>query len=194
MKKLKNQGFAPLIVIAIVIAVIALGIGSYFVIKSRVTVAPTQSPTATGTTTGGPNVTAGWKTYTNVGLGFSLQYPDKFKPTLEENDNYNRIAVFGTSSDSYYFEVRLYKDTDPDIGVKYGFLDAEVISNTTKLGGIPGYNAMSTTGYGDAGGQGYPYVEFAARNNGSVYHLIFYGDASVSQEEYQILSTFKFTK
>lgn len=43
MKKLNQKGFAPLVVI--VIMVIAVAIGGYFVVRSRVTVAPTSSPT-----------------------------------------------------------------------------------------------------------------------------------------------------
>lgn len=134
-----------------------------------------------------------WKTYTNTSLGFFVQYPVSFAPTVELNDQYNRLTAFGASKTDTRFEVRLYKDTDPDMGVKYGFLGAEIASTKVKLGDIIGFQAVSATGYGDAGAQGNPYVEFAARHNGNVYHLIFYGDAIVSVEENKILSTFKFT-
>ena len=61
-----------------------------------------------------------------------------------------------------------------------------------KIGGIAGFKAVSETGYCDGPGCGKPYVVFAARYKGDIYHLIFYGDAVVSAEENQILSTFKF--
>lgn len=133
-------------------------------------------------------VTAGWETYSNASLGFSIKYPSNVRPTSESDDEYNRLTSFGSS-----FEVRLEDDSFPDIGVIYGFLGSEVVSQEIKLGGITGYSAISETGYGDAGAQGRPYIEFGARHNGEVYHLIFYGDAILSAEESQVLSTFKFT-
>ena len=47
-----QKGFAPMVVIAIIIVVIA--VGGYFVIKSQVAIAPTQSPTPTPTNTSTP--------------------------------------------------------------------------------------------------------------------------------------------
>jgi len=137
--------------------------------------------------------TADWKTYTNVSLGFSVQYPLNLVPTLELNDQYNRLTSFGSSKTNTTFEVRLQKDTDSDLGIRYGFLGAKVISSNIKLGGIVGFQAVSTTGYCDGPGCGKPYVVFATRYGGDVYHLIFYGNTTVSTEENQILSTFKFT-
>jgi hypothetical protein len=134
-----------------------------------------------------------WQVYTNNALGFSVEYPNDMPVNLELNDEYNRLVKFG-SSDNKFFEVRLEKDTDPDVGKLYGFLGAEVSSEDVTLGGVKGFKAVSKTGYGDAGYQGSPYVVFAARLDGNVYHLIFYGDATVSAEENKILSTFKFIK
>ncbi|MEK7217417.1 MAG: hypothetical protein AAB374_03030 [Patescibacteria group bacterium] len=172
------------------VVLILLGVGAYAGIwywenqQTAQEVAPTFTPRA--------DVVSDWKMYTNVSLGFSIQYPTNLTPTLEINDQYNRLTSFGPSKTNTTFEVRLQKDTDPSMGIKYGFLGSEVTSTNIKLSGINGYEAISKTGYGDAGSQGQPYAEFAARHNGDVYHLIFYGDSVVSAEENQILSTFKF--
>ncbi len=148
--------------------------------------------------------TIGWETYNNSSLGFSIKYPSDAKPSIELNDQdkLNRLTGFGKSTDKSggkllpgkykYFEVRLYEDTDPTADVSLiTFLDAKVISKDIKLGGVSGYKAVLTAGY-DRGDD--PLVEFGARHNGDIYHLIFYGDINVSNEEQQILSTFKFTK
>lgn len=71
---MNNKGIAPLVVIVIVIAVLA--IGGYFVLKTKVAVAPTQSPTISSTTA--PNEASGWKTYTNTKYGFELKFPSNW--------------------------------------------------------------------------------------------------------------------
>ncbi|HMQ02195.1 MAG TPA: hypothetical protein PKD79_03995, partial [Candidatus Doudnabacteria bacterium] len=129
-------------------------------------------------------------TYTNSSLGFSIKYPSNATPSLELNDEHNRMTAFGQIS-GRYFEVRLHDDTDPDMGVKYGFLGAEITSTNTTVAGIRGFRAVSEAGYGDAGVQGSPYVNFGVRKNNLVYHVLFYGDANISAEEQAILQTFK---
>jgi hypothetical protein len=138
-------------------------------------------------------ILSGWKVYTNTALGFSIKYPNGYEPGTELNDQYNRLTVFGEAREKY-FEVRLEKDENPSADITYGFLGAEIVSNDIKLDGINGYKSVSTTGYGDAGHQGKPYVSFEARHNGDIYFITFIGDAIVSAEEQTILSTFKFTK
>ena len=140
-----------------------------------------------------PPLIKGMQVYNNTKLGFSIQYPPSAKPSLELNDGTNRLTKFGKST-SNYFEVRIEKDENSDIGMGYGYLEASITSQNIKLGGIMGYEAISETGYGDAGGQSSPYVEFGARYNGDVYHLIFFGQPSVSKQDMEILSSFKFIK
>lgn len=155
-------------------------------------VTPTVLPTMTPATAVDP--TADWKTYASKSLGFSLRYPADANPTLELNDQYNRMTAFGEYRSTKYFEVRLFRDTNTEIGVNYGWLDSELASTDIALGGITGYQARSITGYGDGDEKGVPFVDIGARRNGDVYHLVFYGDATLSREERQILATFAFTK
>ena len=179
----KGMSLWPVLIIALLAAYsIYASYSGMWPFAAKVAVSPT------------PDVTAGWKTYTNANLGFSIEYPESIMPTLELNDQYNRLTTFGASEANTTFEVRLQKDTDPKIGVAYGFLGSTVMSKNVPFGGVVGYEAVSATGYGDAGVQGLPYVEFGARKNGDVYHVIFYGDATMSEQENQILSTFKLTR
>lgn len=134
-----------------------------------------------------------WKTYTNKYLGFSIKYPTDAPPTLELNDENNRLTIFGKTP-GRVFEVRLQEDIDKSMGVKYGYLGAEVTSTNTILGGIKGYTAISTTGYADMEAKGIPYVEVGAKKGLNFYHLIFYGDATLSKEEKSIIESFSFTK
>ncbi|MBI5470071.1 hypothetical protein HY968_01990 [Candidatus Kaiserbacteria bacterium] len=135
----------------------------------------------------------GWNTYTYKSLRFSIQYPSDAAPSIQLNDAYNRLSGFGVLPGKY-FEVRLQKDTVPEMGVNFGYLDTEVKSKDVMIGGVRGYKAVSTTGYGDAGHQGSPSVDFGVRYGGDVYHIIFYGDAEISKEEQKILASFKFLK
>ncbi len=182
----------------IVFAILIIGIVGYFAFVKKsdlVTQQPVPAPIKTDDLTKTPSSsipkpddeTADWETYTSNSLGFSIKYPDDAKPRIELDDQYNRLTGFGKLPGKS-FEVRLYKDTDSD----NGFLGADKISKDIKLGGVNGYMAVSTTGYGDAGVRGVPYVGFAAEHNGNVYYLTFKGDSIVSKEEAQILSTFKF--
>lgn len=218
-----HKGFAPLVLILIAAGILVVGGAGYWYYKSQTPqliggqkdahgcLGPAgyswcevkqkclrvweEKCEATSTTQTTNSQTADWKIYTNKDLGFSIEYPNEIKPNTELNDRYNRLTGFGKLQD-IYFDVRLIKDDNPDIGVKYGFLEAEIVSKDIKLGGVNGYKAVSKNGYGDveSPSKDSPYVEFAARHNGDVYHLIFWGNANVSAEEQQILSTFKFTR
>ena len=134
-----------------------------------------------------------WKTYTNSELGFSIQYPNDLPPSTELNDKYNRYVGFGKAYVKF-FDIRIEKDINPEMGIKYGKYDSEVVSTNIKIGGTVGYEAISKAGYADAGQQGVPFVEFGVRHQGDIYHITFAGDSVVSSEEQQILSTFKFTQ
>lgn len=131
-----------------------------------------------------------FKTYTNSSLGFSIKYPADIKPTLELNDEYNRLTMFGDVKGKH-FEVRLQESTDSQMGVKYGFLGAEILSTSTMVGGVKGYTATSQ-GYADMGSKGVPYVDVGVKKGLNFYHLLFYGDQKLNDEEKEIISSFKF--
>lgn len=190
---MNQKGFSNIVLVVIIIVLV--GVAGYFTfVKKLGPLAQQPAP---------KDEIIGWETYNNNSLGFSIKYPSDAKPSIELNDQdkLNRLTGFGKSTDKSsgkllpgkykYFEVRLEEDTDPDVGIKYGgFLDSKLVSKDIKLDGVSGYKAVETVGY-DGGD---PFVEFGARHNGDIYHIIFYGDVNVSEEEQQILSSFKFTK
>lgn len=132
--------------------------------------------------------------YTNRELGFSIQYPHDAVPSLELNDQINRLTGFGRLPGKY-FEVRLDQYPTQSDELLQTFLDGRVVSRDIKLGGVTGIEGVNPVGYVDgvgAGQRGTPFVDFAARHNGNVYRLIFYGDGDLSSEEAAIKSSFQF--
>ena len=136
------------------------------------------------------------KTYSNGNLKFSLRYPSIFYLNSYENDQYNRYAFFlsSDSATSSNFSVRLMKDTAPDLGVKYGSRDSEIVSTNVPIAGTTGSESVSKNGYSDAGGKMPPFVEFYVRHDGDLYILAFNGDSILSPWESKILKSFKFTE
>ncbi len=191
-----QKGFGNILLI-IILAALFGGVGLSFIPKREIPAQPEPQPLSNDRDPVIPPIAEDkeqhWNTYTNQSLRFSIQYPDDAAPSIKLNDANNRLTGFGVLPGKY-FEVRLEKDTNLYIGVNFGYLDTEIKSKDIKLDGVAGYKAVSTTGYGDAGHQGPPFVEFGARYNGNVYHVIFYGDAEVSKEEQKILESFRFLK
>lgn len=132
------------------------------------------------------NQTAGWKTYKNFNLGFSIQYPNDLPPTLELSDQKNKMTAFGKANLGRYFEVRVFDNEQYAEGfLMYSNLNFQ---RNVLVGGVQGYKIIEPSGMGT------PFIKFGAEHDGLGYVIIFYGDDKISQEEQQILSTFKFTK
>lgn len=187
--------------VAILIGVLVLAGGAYELLGGSPDPIADQTPTPSAvalpmsSSTASPTADAivDWKTYTNTGLGFSIEHPTDNVVQREFNDQYNRLVIFGTSNnDREFFEVRILKHENTG-GRLEGLWGAEIVSREEKMGGLVSVKSISKTGYGDAGGQGLPYVAYSTLKDGNVWNLAFYGDAMMSAQELQILSTFKFT-
>jgi len=171
---------------------IVFGLGGYYLGKqssnknlvSRANLTQTVSPTPI--TTADP--TTNWKIYNNKDLGFELKYPPSAQIDKELNDQYNRATIF--KGGSVHFEVRLRKTGDIILD-KYYFMDSSIVRKTT-LDNIPANVYELPNGYCDGPSCSEPYIAFVAKYGSDLYHLSFFGDVKMSDEENQILSTFKF--
>ena len=96
---MNQKGFANIVLIVIIVAIIAVGGYFAFVKKSEPVVQQTPTPTssltptptpvktATPSPTPSPVVKSGWKTYTNSKYKFSIQYPDYLKSSKAQTFN-----------------------------------------------------------------------------------------------------------
>lgn len=85
MSAITQKGFANIVLVMVVVVLASVG-GYYFfkkpanvVVIPTPTITPTATKTAVPTKTATPNPTAGWKTYTNADLGYSIKYPPTWK-------------------------------------------------------------------------------------------------------------------
>ena len=133
--------------------------------------------------------TANWKTYKNSSLGFELKYPPSVQIDKEMDDQYNRAALFKGGNLS--FEVELRKIPEDFILDNYFFMDSP-IKQKTILAGIPANVYEMPNGYCDGPSCSDPYIAIVAKKDSDLYAIIFYGDTQLSDDENQVLSTFKF--
>ena len=87
--KNSHKGFIALpLLIAIVVAVLAVGGGAYVYVHNKqanqpaVVISNVQATSTTQTADGSTTLTTGWKTYTNSQHGYSISYPTDSKITL----------------------------------------------------------------------------------------------------------------
>lgn len=158
----------------------------------------TSVATATPTGSAAADPTASWKTYTNKGLGFEVKYPPTVKIDKEMNDQYNKATLFMGSNINFQVSLRTGKDIEGIVLDKYYYMDNPDFTKSTlsgKVANIYIQDMSKNECVSDGTGPGCPlsYVVYASMNNGSLYHVGFFGDATLSDTEKLILSTFKFT-
>jgi hypothetical protein len=131
----RQRGFAGLIILVL----IAFAIAGYFaykyyvlnsaVIKPALTpyTTPFISPTPIATTppvqipSGTPNITLGWKIYTNDKYGFEIKYPSNFKALTDKDNLYgwpNAVVLFYGGGQSYDLPVEVW-NTEAQYKAKY---------------------------------------------------------------------------
>lgn len=156
-------------------------------LRAKLVMSP--SPTATPIALSSADPTASWQTYTNRDLGFVIKYPSTVKVANEKNDQNNRFTEF--IGEDLSFNVMLRSAYGIDMK-KYFFMDAP-IARTTSIAGTEANVYEMSSGYCDGGTCGKPFITTVTVSGPDLYHISFFGDASLSDVEKQILSTFKFT-
>ncbi len=137
---------------------------------------------------------ANWSKYNHAKFGYSIEYPSDITVHKELDDEFGNRVVYFNKGDKPAFHIQLEKNDQSEIGVKYGLLGSVVVTSDVKVANLPAYKAVSYSGYGDAGVQGVPFVDYGVKKKGDVYHIVFDGDDNMSEQELKILSTFQFTK
>ena len=203
----------PIIILSILLVIALAGIAYlYTQIQSLKNQAPTPTPvaqvtpspvvsplpTASSETLVKEDPTASWKTYTNQALGFEIKYPPTAKIDKEMNDQYNKATLFKGSNLNFQVSLRTGKDIEGIVLDKYYYMDNPDFTKSTisgKVANIYVQDMSKNDCVSDGTGPGCPlsYVVYVAMNNGSLYHIGFFGDATLSDTEKLILSTFKFT-
>lgn len=136
-----------------------------------------------------PDLMADWKTYKNESLGFELEYPASIQIDKELDDQFNRLVIFkGGDLD---FEVRLRNNLNNVALDKYYFMDTPIKRKTTLASKSANVYEMPS-GYCDGPSCSKPYIAIVTERDSTFYCVSFFGDIQLSEEENQILSTFKF--
>ncbi len=169
------------IFITLLIAVVAFGIGGYYLSRQNKPSLVTPST----------DKTANWKTYKNESLGFELKYPASVQIEKEMNDQYNRSTKF--KGEDLNFEVMLRKNPGSITLDNYYYMDSAITRKTT-LAGNPANVYEAPNGYCDVTSCSKPYIVIVTEMGSDLYHITFSGDIQLSDVENQILSTFKFTQ
>jgi hypothetical protein len=203
----------PIFILSVLLVISLAGIAYlYTQIQSLKTQAPTPtpmaqiipSPVATPAATPTPaassaaDPTASWKTYSNKALGFEVKYPPTVKIDKEMNDQYNKATMFKGGNLDFQISLRTGKDIADIVLDKYYYMDNPDFTKSTlsgKVANIYTQDMSKNDCVSDGTGPGCPlsYVVYVAMNNNSLYHVGFYGDATLSDTEKLILASFKFT-
>lgn len=209
-----KKGFAPILLIVGLVAVILLIAGGAYYFGKRFSALTTTNPIVTQSPASSTNQTSTLQTYTNSSLGLTFQYPQGFAVTLNQTDaNSQNITITSpaTASDQMHITLTATKNTqnitlgnylqalygqpshpggNPAITVDGIFKDFKVVNT-------PIQNSYSYVG--NFGGSQSKVLLFS--NKDEFYSVALYGGTGAgagysaqSEKTYDsILSTFKFT-
>lgn len=129
----------------------------------------------------------GWKNYENDKLGFSLNIPPDASIEKELVTENNRLVIYDNLTSK--FEVRINENKDAQLST-YSYLDIKASGRAT-LAGQTASVFTAPKGYCDGPSCSEPFVTYATKNGDDFYNLVFYGDSKISEEEKEILASFK---
>lgn len=166
--------------------------------------APSPTPKAVSSISIPSNEITGWRTYTNIMLGFSFKYPNEYKDPIENNNYISLMSPLNSGPKKGYelqngeLKVEIYtsdassNETLTDLVKKKKEQSDSLGSNTKILKEeeilIDGINAVKQTWKGMGTGQTILFIR-----NGKEFGIIKYPAITSRDDEFdQILSTFKF--
>jgi len=136
----KQQGFAPIIGIIIVVVAVLLASGGIYW-YSRIALKETF-PTFKNT-----DETANWLTYRNENFGYEIKYPSEKKLKSEEGGRVVLFTVYEEGElgsgikdypgDTVNIEVKRLGETFKDIAGFKGFIDSELAEYPKEIAGVP---------------------------------------------------------
>lgn len=217
-KEITNQKGNPLVIMGVVLAIIIVGAGTYYlgvnkdksstnVNNQQIQASPTTQSTPTGLQTSSTDETANWKTYTNTQQSFTIKYPNGVE-IEEENGGGVLLILLGPTQKrgaGFYdgiflrFKSNSLKDkninqvADEELQKEKDTFDTNghVIENTKQvtLAGISGY----TYTIANVGIHTFTYLP----NKSGGYVIILNSTVDPTGKDFQksadqILSTFKF--
>lgn len=185
-----QKGFANIILIVIIVAIVA--VGGYFVFSKKlepIAQQPTPTPTKTpvSPTPTAKDETAGWNTFTDTQYGFEFKYPDTWKATVNDNEGSDYKVIARVVNPS-----RAGKP-DTDVPIEQLLVRSQNITcegQSINLGGKTG------TGRGWEQGFGLIYYRdlcFKTQGWATTISLSAFDQSSQAVMD-KILSTFRFTK
>ncbi len=165
---------------------------------------PSPTPQTVSSISIPSNEITGWRTYTNLMLGFSFKYPDEYKDPIENNNYISLMSPLNSGPKKGYelqngeLKVEIYTsdasfdETLIDLVKKKKEQSDSLGSNTKILKEeeilIDGINAVKQTWEGMGTGQTILFIR-----NGKEFGIIKYPAVTSRDDEFdQILSTFKF--
>lgn len=188
MKEKNNSGFAPVLFLVLLLAVLG-GIGGYYLWQQKGSVKVLPTPTSTA------DPTASWKTYTNEKYKFSIKYPQDWKYLEVPNQTYqteNNQVWFNPQTDNWppaQTDARSslifsMTSTDPSTNWKpENFIDYK--ETTYNLG-----NVLATEISGQ-NKEGLFNETIIFGKIGKDYITVLFGSRTIESVHDQILSTFK---
>ncbi len=131
------------------------------------------------------NENAEWQTYRNEVYGFEFNYPSVLI-VKADGGGYFRLGKTKETNETY-LEIIFGEESSDFDNTQAGYVDSILI------GGIPARKFSDSEGLCDGPDLCLPaYVQINVAYKTKKYALIFYGSADLSEEQQQILSTFKF--